>query len=192
MMTRGPIARAELAARTGLTTGTVTKLTAILGEAGVLHELTSAPREAAPGRPRVPVVIDADRFRVVGLHLGLLRTSLCLVNLRGELVRELTLRHRRRDSGTVLGQAIDGVRDLLADDHGHPLAVGASTGGWVDADSGVVLEQQVLGWREVPVRDALQEALGLAVRVDSSFRALALAEHRAGVASPVPQRQFAY
>lgn len=177
VMTHGPVARADLATMTGLTTGTVTKLTAILGAAGLLRELATTPREATPGRPRVPVVVDADTFRVVGLHIGLLRTSLCLVNLRGELVRELKLTHRRRGFGAVMDEAIGGVRQLLADDDGVALAVGASTGGWVDADSGVVLEQMVLGWHDVPIRRALETALGLPVRVDSNFRALALAEH---------------
>ncbi|MGA8115483.1 MAG: ROK family protein [Actinocatenispora sp.] len=177
VMTHGPVARADLATMTGLTTGTVTKLTAILGEAGLLRELAAMPREATPGRPRVPVVIDSDRFRVVGLHIGLLHTSLCLLNLRGELVSELKLTHRRRGSAAVLDEAIGGVRQLLAGDDGVALAVGASTGGWVDADSGVVVEQVVLGWQDVPVRDVLESALGLPVRVDSNFRALALAEH---------------
>lgn len=177
VMTHGAVARADLATMTGLTTGTVTKLTAILGEAGLLHEQAAAPRGATPGRPRVPVVVDADRFRVVGVHIGLLRTSLCLLNLRGELVTELKVTHRRRPFEAVMQEAIDGVRRLLAGDDGLALAVGASTGGWVDADRGVVLEQLVLGWHDVPVRDTLESALGLPVRVDSNFRALALAEH---------------
>jgi predicted NBD/HSP70 family sugar kinase len=182
VMTHGPVARADLALLTGLTTGTVTKLTAILGGAGLLRELQATPREATPGRPRVPVVVETDRYRVVGLHIGLLRTSLCLINLRGELVREVRLAHRRRGFGAIVAQAVEGVRDLLAEDAGVALAVGASTGGWVDADTGVVLEQVVLGWRDVPIRAALEGELGLPVCVDSNFRALALAEHWFGTA----------
>lgn len=177
VMTHGPVARAELAKMTGLTTGTVTKLTAILGEAGLLRELAGTPRGATPGRPRVPVVVDTAKYRVVGLHIGLLRTSLCLLNLRGELVRELTLTHRRKGVHAFMDQAIEGARKLIAEDDGIALAVGASTGGWVDADTGVILEQLVLGWHDVPLRDTLEIALGLPVRVDSNFRALALAEH---------------
>jgi predicted NBD/HSP70 family sugar kinase len=183
VMTYGPIARADLATLTGLTTGTVTKLTAVLGEAGLLRELAATPREATPGRPRVPVVIDTERFRVLGLHIGLLRTSLCLLNLRGELVGELKLAHRQREFKAVLDEAVEGVHRLLAEDDGVALALGASTGGWVDADSGVVLEQLVLEWHDVPIRDALQAALGLPVRVDSNFRALALAEHWFGASA---------
>lgn len=188
-MTYGPIARADLAARTGLTTGTVTKLTAILVGAGLLRELASVPPEATLGRPRVPVVVDTEKYRIAGVHIGLLRTSLCLVNLRGELVKELQLTHQRRTFDPVLKQAVAGVRTLLGADPGVALAVGVSTGGWVDADSGMIREQPVLGWQDVPIRAVLEKDLGLPVHLDSSFRALALAEHwfgaNAGVANLV-------
>jgi predicted NBD/HSP70 family sugar kinase len=114
------------------------------------------------------------------MHIGLLRTSLCLLNLHGELVRELRLTHRQRGFEAVVEEAIGGVRQLLVEDDGVALAVGASTGGWVDAERGVVVEQLVLGWHDVPIRDALEDALGLPVLVDSNFRALALAEHWLG------------
>lgn len=181
VLARGPVARADLAAETGLTTGTVTKLTAILGEAGLVRELAPAARTAsALGRPRVPVVVDPDLFRVVGVHVGLLRTSICLINLRGEVIRELKIGHRDHRLESVLSKTIDGIGTLIAEAAGTAVAVGISTGGWVDATRGVIVDHAVLGWRGVPIAELLTEAVGLPVEVDSSFRALALAEHWLG------------
>lgn len=181
VLARGPVARADLAAATGLTTGTVTKLTAILGEAGLLQELAPASRAAASlGRPRVPVAVDPDRFRVVGVHIGLLRTNLCLINLRGEVIRELKIGGRDHQPEAVLSKTIEAIGTLTADNSGSTVAVGVSTGGWVDAARGVIVDHAVLGWRNVPIAERLTEELGLPVEVDSSFRALALAEHWLG------------
>lgn len=185
VMSSGPVARADLAVMTGMATGTITKLTSVLGEAGLLQELTAVSRDRIPGRPRVPVAVDDRKYRVVGVHVGLLRTSLCLIDLTGQLVAELRLTHRRRGFDYVMDQAVNGIHELLRGAHGTVVGVGASTGGWVDADSGRVLDHAVLGWRDTPFRGALEEGVKLPVRVDSSFRALALAERWLGEPSSV-------
>ncbi|WP_254898114.1 ROK family protein [Kitasatospora sp. NA04385] len=56
------------------------------------------------------------------------------------------------------------------------LGLGAVTGGAVDAERGVTVRHEPLGWREVPLRELLERATGLPVRVDNHARALAAAE----------------
>jgi predicted NBD/HSP70 family sugar kinase len=183
VMAHGPVARVDLAAITGMATGTITKLTAELAEAGLLREQEQdTVANTHPGRPRVPVTIDERTHRVVGIHIGLVRTNLGLVDLTGRLVAQLTLPHRRRGFEAVVGQAVDGVHQLVAGHTEAVIGVGASIGGWVDAQ-GRVREHPVLGWRDVPLRDALYDALSAPTSVDSSFRALVLAERWLGAAS---------
>ncbi len=185
VMQEGPIARADLARLTGMATGTVTKLTSLLGEAGLVRDLSASPEGRNPGRPRIPVAIDDRRYRVVGVHFGYLRTSLGLLDLNGRLVAESQLNHRSHAFGRLVAQAVDGIGALIAQHEGTVLGVGASTGGWVDAEGGRVREHHVLGWRDAPLRDALEHELALPTRVDSSFRALALAERWFGAARGV-------
>ena len=175
-MQRGPIARSELSGLTGMATGTVTRLTSLLCSAGVLRELPAEQEHGVPGRPRTPMVIDDRQFRVVGVHFGLRRTTVCLLDLRGRLLAESRLPHRRRGFGPLVAQAVEGIRELVARTPGVVLGIGASTGGWVDREAGLVRDHRALRWHDVPLRDALSSGLGLRAEVDSSFRSLAMAE----------------
>jgi len=176
VMRQGPIARSELSGLTGMPTGTMTKLTSLLCEAGLLRELPAESGHGALGRPRTPMVIDDRVHRVVGVHFGLRRTTVCLLDLRGTLLAEARLPHLRRGFEPLVAQAVEGIQQLVSQHPGKILGVGASTGGWVDRDAGVVRDHRVLRWRNVPLRDALAGGLGLSTEVDSSFRSLAMAE----------------
>ena len=176
VLTRGPIARADVARLTGLAPGSVTKLTARLMRAGLLREEPSEPAARHPGRPRVPVSID-PRHHVVGVHVGLLWTIVGVVDLTGRIVSEVTLPHDGETSfKAIVRQAVAQVRRQTKGSAATVLGVGASTGGWVDPGSGLVLEHPVLGWRNAPLRATLAERLGHTVLVDNSVRAMALAE----------------
>lgn len=186
VMRHGPIARSELSGLTGMTTGTMTKLTSLLCEAGLLRELPAEAAHGALGRPRTPMVVDDRTHRVVGVHFGLRRTTVCLLDLRGTLLAEVRLPHRgRRGFEPLVAQAVEGIQELVSRNAGKILGVGASTGGWVDRRAGVVRDHRVLRWRDVPLRDALGGSLGLPTEVDSSFRALAMAERWFGGAQGV-------
>ncbi|GAA1566302.1 ROK family protein [Kribbella karoonensis] len=186
VMRRGPIARSELSELTGMATGTMTRLTSLLCSAGLLRELPAEAAHRALGRPRTPMAVDERTYRVVGVHFGLRRTTVCLLDLRGRLLAEVRLPHRgRRAFEPLVAQAVEGIRDLVARHGATVLGVGASTGGWVDREAGVVRAHRVLGWRDVPLRDVLGGSLGLPTEVDSSFRALAMAERWFGGAQGV-------
>ncbi|MBC3844228.1 ROK family protein [Streptacidiphilus sp. 4-A2] len=62
------------------------------------------------------------------------------------------------------------------------LGLGVVTGGWVDPDSGTVVENSALGWRDVPVRRLLQSATRLPIHLEGHARALAQAELLFGAA----------
>ncbi len=185
VMQHGPIARSEVATLTGMATGTMTKLTSLLGEVGLLRELAPPMREGALGRPRTPIVIDDSVYRVIGMHFGLRRTSLCLLDLQGHLREEARVSHRGKGFDAVVGQAVEAASELLASSTGTVLGIGATTGGWVDREAGCVRENRALRWMDAPLREALTSGIGLPAEIDSSFRALAMAERWLGVARDV-------
>lgn len=187
LLIHGPMARAELSQVIGLAPGSVTKLTSELISAGVIREQRSTEEPRMPGRPRVPVSIDGRRLRAAGVHIGLLRTTIGLVDLAGGIVAERVLNHRSRTPSSIIKQAVTGLRRLAASEPpGSVLGVGASIGGLIDPDTGVVLEHPSLDWEDVALRDQLTEGLGLPVVLDSTMRALALAERSFGTAKSVP------
>ncbi|MEU7576018.1 ROK family transcriptional regulator [Streptomyces sp. NPDC041068] len=181
VVTEGPLPRADIARSTGLSAPSVTKLTALLVQAGLLRE--HAPAEATQGRPRVPVGVDPSGAVALGVHIGLLRTTLGLVCLDGTVLAQRVLDHEAPGDGglaprRIADQAADGAREFLADRLGgrRLLGTGISLGGWVDGERGVVVEHGALGWRDVRLVDLLDGRLPGPVRLEQSVRAAASAE----------------
>lgn len=182
----GPLSRAELSDAVGLGPGSVTKLTAELIAAGVLCEQPSVGLPRSTGRPRTPVAVDGSRLRAVGVHIGLLRTKIGIFDLHGQVVTERELPHRTRDPETVIRLLVAALHELIDPIVDRVVGIGMSLGGSIDPDTDVVREHAFLEWRDVPIGDRVAAELGLPVAIESTVRALALAEHGFGrsVASP--------
>ncbi|GAA3732547.1 ROK family protein [Streptomyces tremellae] len=185
VLDHGPVARSTVARLTGLSPASVTGHSARLIGAGLLREAPETTGPRGLGRPHVPVEIGDRGPLTAGAHIGVERTTLSLMDLRGRVVAAQPLPH-------APGAARDPVRTLdrlcatlpaFLDRHtaGRPVAaLGVATGHRVDPASGTVVDHPLLGWRDVPVRKRLGAATGLPVRVDSHARALARAEQLFG------------
>ncbi|MET8248447.1 ROK family protein [Streptomyces sp. NPDC005202] len=181
VLEHGPVARSTIARLTGLSPASVTDYCARFAELGLIREAAAPRRSNGVGRPHVPVDLDDSRFLVGGVHVAVPYTTVALLDLRGRVVAERRLKHTRTEPSPVLARAADGLGELLADAAGSaPLGVGFAAGGWVERDSGTVVEHPLLGWRDVPVREVLGARTGLPVHVDGHARALVNAERLFG------------
>lgn len=111
------------------------------------------------------------------MHIAIPRLTFSLTDLRG---RVLAAEHvpRGPHPGAVLQEVAARLPGFLGRHvHGRSvLGLGVVTGGRVDPDAGVLVENAALGWRDVPLRRALQRAVRLPVHVEGHARALARAE----------------
>jgi predicted NBD/HSP70 family sugar kinase len=175
VLENGPIARSTIARITGLSPASVTGHCAELVQLGVLREMPGQVQSNGIGRPHVPVDLDDSRHIVAAVHIAVSTTSTALLDLRGRvLARTLTPHGSPADPDHVLERAVRDVAALCAQRGGaaRPLGIGVATGGWVEPESGTVMDHPRLGWSRVPVRDWLSERTGLPVRVDGHSRAL--------------------
>ena len=183
VLAHGPVARSTIARLTGLSPASVTDYCARFTELGLIREESVPRRSNGVGRPHVPVDLDASRLVVAGVHVAVPYTTVALLDLRGRVMARRELKHERTEPGWVLERAAAGLRALL---DGVPrcraLGVGVAVGGWVDRESGTVVEHPLLGWRDVAVREALAGRTGLPVHVDGHARALVNAERLFGAA----------
>ncbi|MFF7975580.1 ROK family protein [Streptomyces sp. NPDC007905] len=181
VLEHGPVARSTIARLTGLSPASVTEHCARLAGLGLIREEAAPRRSNGVGRPHVPVDVDSERFVVGGVHVAVPYTTVALLDLRGRVLAERRLKHERTDPGRVLARAAEGLDALLAQAPGRrPLGVGVAVGGWVDREAGTVVEHELLGWREVPVRELLGARTGLPVHVDGHARALVNGERLFG------------
>ncbi|NEB01783.1 ROK family protein [Streptomyces sp. SID13726] len=181
VLEHGPVARSTIARLTGLSPASVTDYCSRFTELGLIRESALPQRAQGVGRPHVPVDLDDSRFVVGGVHVAVPYTTVALLDLRGRVVDRRELRHDGADAAAILTRAADGLAALLArSPRLRALGVGFAAGGWVDRDSGTVVEHPLLGWYEVPVRELLGARTGLPVHVDGHARALVNAERLFG------------
>ncbi|MGW2635446.1 ROK family protein [Streptomyces sp. NPDC001348] len=181
VLEHGPVARSTIARLTGLSPASVTDYCARFTELGLIREAVAPRRSNGVGRPHVPLDLDDSRFVVGGVHIAVPCTTVALLDLRGRVLTRRELKHEHTDPGRVLARAADGLTALLAGSPGtRPLGVGVAAGGWVDRDSGTIVEHALLGWRDVAVREVLGARTGLPVHVDGHARALVNAERLFG------------
>lgn len=108
-------------------------------------------------------------------------------NLVGALVDDAgrVLQHTRRDTPAqdvprLLEEVAAVVTDLASDAEEAPVAVGLACAAYVDAAGATIYFAPNLAWRDVPLRDIVQEAVGLPVVVENDANAAAWGEYRFG------------
>ncbi|MFD5635904.1 ROK family protein [Streptomyces sp. NPDC058122] len=181
VLEHGPVARSTISRLTGLSPASVTDYCARFTERGLIREAAAPLRSGGVGRPHLPVDLDRSRFVVGGVHVAVPYTTVALLDLRGRVLTEKRLRHERTEPGQVLANAADAITALLAGVPGRTaLGVGVAAGGWVDAESGTIVEHPLLGWHDVAVRETIGARTGLPVHVDGHARALVNGERLFG------------
>ncbi len=179
----GAVSRSDIASNVGLSPAAVTRIIVDLERAGyiVAADKSEAVAPRGPGRPRQPITLNRDRHRFVGVHVGMQRVTAGLVDLAGRAVLLRSRKHGAAAPSTVLSKATRLVRELIEQSgtaRRDVLGYGACTGGWVSPKSGTVRVFEGLGWRDVAFSANLRVEGLPAPRVESTVRALALAEAR--------------
>ena len=165
----GPHARTDIAAELGLSHPTLTRLARELLEHGLLRELP--PRQQGKGRPQLPLDVDEEHVRLIGVKVTASTVHTAVVTVRGQSLEELEAPLEGRDPDTVLAVIADLCTALRAS-HPRIAGVGVGLGGRVD-DAGRVLQAELLGWTEpVDLGARLEAALGVPVSVRNDIHAL--------------------
>ena len=110
--------------------------------------------------------------QAIGIDLGGTKIATALMDDTG------TVLHRRRESTDVSGgpeavirQMVQTVQALRSAPEAAPVALGVGVAGQIDPATGAVIFAPNLNWRNVSLRDALEQELGLPVSVTNDVRA---------------------
>jgi glucokinase-like ROK family protein len=186
----GPLSKAQLVDRLGVSRTTIAAEAARLAELGLAQEVG---RAASRGGRR-STLIDLDpAIRFVGISIGATGMSVGVTDGR---LAVLAMHTRpcdiRQGPEAVLAVALDVVHKVL-DEAGvdQPMGAGVGVPGPVDFHRGVSVSPPIMpGWDGYPVRDALSLELGCPVVLDNDVNVLAVGEQHAGVARNA--RDFLY
>lgn len=173
-----PLSRAEIARRTGLSEGTVSRRVAELIEARLVTEAGAETHTG--GRPGTRLQLDAGYLRSIGVELLNWETRVSIGTITGRSLKTKVFRtpaHPRE----ALDCAALHVEALSKEIDPEQLeGVGIVVRGVVDHESGVLKLGNPKGWDGIPIRDILAARLRMPVYVENDVRGAALAEYNSG------------
>ncbi len=182
----GVASRAALAKSLGLSAPTVGKAAHALLHAGLLEEspspqppkpgMYSSPDSPAPapGRPSIPLRVNASTPRFVAIQLGVRHTRLAALPLAGPLIREpWAVRFPTPNSVGLWRSRLEQAAPRLA--IAEPWGVVVGLPGVVDETANRVLLSPNLHWTQAaPIASILSEIWRTPIRFVQEIRALAL------------------
>ena len=177
LVAAGPISRAGLGERLGLSPATTTRIVRPLIEAGLVVERPPVG-QSGPGRPTRLLAIVEECATVVGIKLTADRLYAVLTDPLGRVLEreQLVLGGSEGSSAEAVVALIATALDRLAERGARrPDAVGISLGGAVVGRSTVTVAT-FLGWRDVPLAGMVSSVTGLPCAVANDVRAFAYAE----------------
>ncbi|MEU6377216.1 ROK family transcriptional regulator [Streptomyces sp. NPDC046909] len=173
----GPLSRAAVASRIGLTRAAVSTLVDELIRSGLLEEL-GPERPGRVGRPGSALAVSAHGPAGIGAEVGVDHLAVCAVDLRGE-VRARAVRHganRGRSPEPVIAELTALLDQVVAEAEGQglwPAGLAVAVPGLVARDARTVVRAPNLDWHDTDLGALLPPALPPTVDNEANFGALA-------------------
>ena len=176
---QGSLNRVALAQQTGLSSGSVTNVTAALLEEGLIAEV--GLEESDGGRPRVLLEVNPDFGTVIGVEVGetLIRVEAFDMGMSVVGSVDVALHPQHHEAQTVVDEIVVAIEKLQAQLGGQRrwLGVGIGVPGIVAQDDGDArVHAPNIGWRDVALESMVRRHTGLPVFVDNGAKALGQAE----------------
>lgn len=183
VLKRGPIARIEVARRTGLSQSAVTKAIAPLIGRGLLFS-DGSTQVSSPGRPPQPISVNEEAQLVLGIVLRADEIYGVATTIRANILYSV----RRPLPGPSVSAAVDGIaavvdtlRSRLGEAAEKVMGIGVAVSGDIDTEAGIVRLSPRMNWSDVHLSALLQNRLCAPVVVDNDVRALSIAEEWFGI-----------
>jgi predicted NBD/HSP70 family sugar kinase len=178
LMREGPINRAAIAKRLGLSIPTVMFITEALQKGKVIRSIGKGA--SSGGKPPEMLEIVPERFYYIGLDIG--RTAIRAVAVNA-LSRQVVCLREPTNNPVPEKRFVDRIGRLilktaarLKTENGKILGVGAAMPGLIEKESGTVLFSPDFGWNNIPLQEWLGAKIPFPVMVENANRALALNE----------------
>lgn len=185
----GTVSRREIAAETGLSSPSVTRIVNELLDASILVvEDDRVAHASGPGRPAELLGLNPDHAVIAGVDIGEHTIRVAVGDLRGRVIGRATASTEARTGGDrTLENLVDAIRRAYDESIGSALPIQAITvgvPGTVDVATATVQDApNIRGWHDYPLGMRLLEAFPDAtVRIENDVNAAAMAEHAFGVA----------
>ncbi|MFL5863825.1 MAG: ROK family protein [Solirubrobacteraceae bacterium] len=189
---RGPVTRPEIASATGLSKPTVGAAVGRLEQAGMISAI--GPQHGRRGRSPIAYVVRDNAGFVVGLDIGGTKIRAGAADMFGEMIHDEQEPTTKTGGRSLAAQLVDVTTRVVERGrvtHDRLLAIGISTPGVVDRDTGRVrLAYNVSPDGALDPLGAVGSRFGVPVLLDNNINLAALGEKSFGLARGVSTMVF--
>ncbi|OIJ13878.1 ROK family protein [Anaerobacillus arseniciselenatis] len=172
----GPLSRAEISQRLGLTKGTVSSLVNELLNESLCYE--TGPGESSGGRRPVMLLFNQSSGYSIGIDLGVNYILGVLSDLNGKIVSEKKIRLYSTtfdETVTSLKKVINDLLSNVPDSKYGVVGIGIGVPGIVNKQSEILLAPN-LGWKHVHLKEEIEKEFQLPAIIENEANAGAYGE----------------
>jgi predicted NBD/HSP70 family sugar kinase len=174
---QGEISRAAIAQFTGLSPATVTGITGHLIDENLVFEKHT--EDSAIGRPPILLALNPCGGFVIGIKQMDMGAIGALTDLNGNILAKKTVTLSDNQFETCINMLLELIEHLINSSdikRKQLMGVGIGIAGVVDFKNGVVKQNPFLGWKNIFLRDALQDRINIPVYLDNDVNTLTQSE----------------
>ncbi len=173
-----PLSRTKIGRLSGLSPATISEITADLIAEGLIYE--KAAGDSTGGRPPILLALKHDAAYVIGIKLAERQISAAITDIGSTILCTLTVAVTGmtdvEQAVAALSEVIGQVIAEAAVPRERVTGVGIGLAGVTDAERGICRYSPILGWHDVPLKQLLEEQIGIPVCIDNDVNTLAMAE----------------
>jgi DNA-binding MarR family transcriptional regulator len=174
---RGEISRATLATHTGLSPATVTTITGQLIREGMVFE--KATGDSTGGRRPIMLALNPRGGFVIGIKLMEGQVVGALTDLHASILAKDTIHLADKGVKASVHALVEMVNRLIHQTgikKKQLLGVGIGLAGVVDFSQGIVRQNPIFNWENIPLREQLEKQLRVPIFIDNDVNTLTLSE----------------
>jgi predicted NBD/HSP70 family sugar kinase/predicted transcriptional regulator len=175
VLIHGPLPRAEIARRLGMSRASLTRVTRTLLEYGLITE-GAVELRGSTGRPSELFEITPGARHFFGVKLTGDAIYAVITDLGAHEIAAIEEPLDSRDVNDVVTR-IAAIFEMFSERFADIVAGGICLGGDLTQDRKLVVDAPFLGWHDVPLARVLSKKLGVPVAIENDVRALTAAEH---------------
>ncbi|MGL5288550.1 MAG: ROK family protein, partial [Aeromonas sp.] len=175
---QGPISRVKIAELSQLAPASVTKITRLLIEHGLIKE--TSQQASTGGRRAISLTTITHRFQFVSAKLGRGYLQLSLYDLDGKELDQRITEVSEVDQQPVVDMLLHEIGtfiDANSNHNRHLIAIALTMPGLVNPQTGMVIYTPTYQIRDLGLVALLEEHFNLPCYIGNDIRSLALAEH---------------
>lgn len=178
---QGPISRVEIARRLHMSPATVGRMVETLLQIEIIKE-QGQRHQNGHGRPSILLEFNPSYRSVLTVDLRLTEAYAVISDLAGNILSRETCTLAINDTEESLSELITLIQKMLHAHTGLPpveaIMIGAPS--IVDVETGTIEWAFSLGWRDLPIRRILEEAIPIPVYVENDVNLAMLGEYWKG------------